>query len=132
MKRTEYKNQFIKYKYDRITLVVPKGHKGKIKKICSQLDISVNEYINMLISNNLQDFKTNNIQEAISVDLKLLEKWQVPKKYYPMIEEANYSKERGYFIKLKKGFTNDITKSRIILVTNTKDMRMTINKSRKV
>ena len=38
---------------------------------------------------------------------RMLEKWQVPKKYYDMIEDMFYSKEEGYFIYLKDGFTND-------------------------
>ena len=33
---------------------------------------------------------------------RMLEKWQVPKKYYEMIEDLSYTKDEGYFIYLKK------------------------------
>ncbi len=28
----------------------------------------------------------------------MLEKWQVPRKYYDMIEDLSYTKDEGYFI----------------------------------
>ncbi len=44
----------------------------------------------------------------------MLEKWQVPRKYYEMIEDLSYTKDEGYFIYLKKGYVNDVTGSRNI------------------
>lgn len=47
-----YQNEYIKYikeKYDRINLTVPKGRKEEIKKKAASTGQSVNEYINTLI-----------------------------------------------------------------------------------
>lgn len=44
----------------------------------------------------------------------MLEKWQVPRKYYDMIEDLSHTKEEGYFIYLKPGYVNDVTGSRNI------------------
>ena len=44
-----YQNNYIKQKYDRINLTVPKGRKEEIKKKALEEGKSVNEYINMLI-----------------------------------------------------------------------------------
>lgn len=46
---TEYKNRFIKEKYDRINLTVPKGQKEMLKKAAAEAGESVNEYINKAI-----------------------------------------------------------------------------------
>lgn len=46
---TEYKNNFIKEKYDRINFTVPKGVKEKLKAKCDDAGISVNSYIYSLI-----------------------------------------------------------------------------------
>lgn len=55
MTRTSYKNQHIKEHYDRINFVIPKGEKDRIKKICSEIGASVNEYLYMLVCNDLAD-----------------------------------------------------------------------------
>ena len=55
MDRTAYKNQHIKEHYDRINLVIPKGEKDRIKGICSEMGASVNEYLYMLVCNDLAD-----------------------------------------------------------------------------
>ena len=44
-----YQNEYIKEKYDRINLTVPKGRKEEIKKKAESAGQSVNEYINTLI-----------------------------------------------------------------------------------
>ena len=44
-----YQNDYIKEKYDRINLTVPKGRKEEIKKKAAEAGKSVNEYINDLI-----------------------------------------------------------------------------------
>lgn len=47
-----YQNEYIKEKYDRINLTVPKGRKEEIKKKAVAAGQSVNEYINALIDND--------------------------------------------------------------------------------
>lgn len=49
-----------------------------------------------------------------------------------MIEVASYSKDDGYFVRLKDGYINDTTGTRIIHVNKLSEMRLTINKSHKV
>lgn len=48
-----YQNDYIKEKYDRINLTVPKGRKEEIKKKAAAVGKSVNEYINSLIDNDM-------------------------------------------------------------------------------
>ena len=49
-----YQNSYIRKKYDRINLVVPKGRKEEIKKKALSEGISVNKYINSLIDNDMK------------------------------------------------------------------------------
>lgn len=49
----EYQNNYVKEKYDRISLIVPKGRKETIKKKAAAEGKSVNEYINRLIDNDM-------------------------------------------------------------------------------
>lgn len=49
-----YQNQFIKEKYDRINLTVPKGKKAVIKERASVAGQSVNEYINQAIRQRIE------------------------------------------------------------------------------
>ena len=72
--------------------------------------MSVNEYLYALICDDLASGESKfgkKKQGFNEVQRRMLEKWQVPKKYYDMIEDMFYSKEEGYFIYLKDGFTND-------------------------
>lgn len=133
--RTKYKNELNKKKYDRINFMAPKGTKDLAKKAAAEVGASVNEYIYMLIKNDtaagtsrLAEKKKEFTQEQYS----LLEKWQVSKKYYEMIESLSYSKEEGYFIMLKKGYINEVSGSRVIQATKTAEVRNIINKSRKI
>lgn len=48
-----YQNDYIKEKYDRINLTVPKGRKEEIKKKAAAVGKSVNEYINSLIDDDM-------------------------------------------------------------------------------
>ncbi len=50
--QNQYINKYIKEKYDRINLTM-KGKKEKIKSAASKRGMSVNEYINCLIDNDL-------------------------------------------------------------------------------
>ena len=134
MNRTNYKNQHIKENYDRISLVLPKGQKSLLKGFCENMDISLNEYIKLLIQADLRSgtSKMMSMMQGFTEEQRqMMDKWQIPEKYRDMIQDFHYSKEGGYFIRLKKGYINDITGTRIIQTEKMKDLRMTINKSRK-
>ena len=47
--QTKYINEFMKEKYDRIGLMVPKGQKEIIKAYAKSKNMSLNEFINSLI-----------------------------------------------------------------------------------
>lgn len=134
LNRTTYKNQYSKDNYDRINLVLLKGQKSILKDFCEQVDISLNEYIKLLIREDTKS-GTSKILSMMSgfteEERQMMDKWQIPEKYRDMIQDFHYSKEDGYFIRLKKGYINDVTGSRIIHVEKMKDVRLTINKSRK-
>lgn len=51
--QNQYINKYIKEKYDRINLTMKVGKKEKIKSAASKRGMSVNEYINCLIDNDL-------------------------------------------------------------------------------
>lgn len=132
MNRTKYKNNYNKNNYDRINLVLPKGEKAKLKEECENMDMSINEYIKLLIQ---EDLKTGESKLKIKIcgfsdeDNKILDKWQVAQKYRIMIQDFSITND-GYFIRLKKGYINDITKSRNICVTKMQELRRIIIKSR--
>lgn len=134
MNRTDYKNKHIKENYDRISLVLPKGKKSLLKSFCEKMDISLNEYIKLLIQADLRSGTSKMLsmmQGFTDEQRQMMDKWQIPEKYRDMIQDFHYSKEEGYFIRLKKGYINDVTGSRIIQTEKMKELRMTINKSRK-
>ena len=134
MDRTAYKNQHIKEHYDRINLVIPKGEKDRIKGICSEMGASVNEYLYMLVCNDLADGTSRMAEKKQGFNAeqeRMLEKWQVPRKYYEMIEDLSYTKGEGYFIYLKKGYINDVTGSRNIHCMKTSEVRRIIGKTHK-
>ncbi len=134
MTRTAYKNQHIRENYDRINFVIPKGQKEHLKAIASSLEMSVNEYLFALVCNDtaggisLFGQKKQGFNEE---QQRMLEKWQVPRKYYEMIEDMSYSKDEGYFIYLKDGYTNDVTESRSIHCNKTSEVRRIIGKTHK-
>ncbi len=131
MNRTTYKNNYNKDHYDRINLVLPKGQKESLQSECRKMNLSINEYIRILIEDDLKN-GSSRLYEKLSgfsdENNKILDKWQVPKKYRSMIEDFSFSDD-GYFIRLKKGYINDITGSRIISVRTMQDVRRIINKS---
>lgn len=53
--QTEYVNEFIRKKYDRINLLIPAGNKEIIKSRAAQKGKSVNQYINELIDDDLKN-----------------------------------------------------------------------------
>ena len=135
MTRTAYKNQHIKEHYDRINLVIPKGEKEKIKDICSKMGASVNEYLYMLVCNDLADGTSRMAAKKQGFNAeqeRMLKKWQVPRKYYEMIEDLSYTKDEGYFIYLKKGYVNDVTGSRNIHCEKSSEVRHVIGKTHKM
>lgn len=135
MTRTAYKNQHIKEHYDRINFVIPKGEKDRIKGVCSEMGVSVNEYLYMLVCNDLADGTSRMAVKKQGFNAeqeRMLEKWQVPRKYYDMIEDLSYTKDEGYFIYLKKGYVNDVTGSRNIQCEKTSEVRRVIGKTHKM
>ncbi len=69
----------------------------------------------MLVCNDLADGTSRMSEKKQGFNAeqeRILEKWQVPRKYYEMIEDLSYTKDEGYFIYLKKGYVNDVTGSR--------------------
>ena len=134
MNRTAYKNRHIKEHYDRINFVISEGEKDRIKKVCSEIGASANEYLYMFVCNDLADGTSRIVEKKQGFNAKqiqMLEKWQVPRKYYEMIEDLSYSKDEGYFIYLKKGYVNDVTGSRNIHCMKTSEVRRIIGKIRK-
>lgn len=134
MNRTDYKNKHIKENYDRISLVLPKGQKSLLKGFCEKMGISLNEYVKLLIQADLRSGTSKMMgmmQGFTDEQRQMMDKWQIPEKYRDMIQDFHYSKEDGYFIRLKKGYINDVTGTRIIQTEKMKELRMTINKSRK-
>ena len=134
MGRTEYKNQYRAANYDRIELAVPKGEKEKIQAAAAGLGMSVNEYLFALVCEDMAagNSKLGEKKQGFNDNQKrMLEKWQVARKYYDMIEDMSYSKEDGYYIYLKAGYINDVTGTRTIHCDNPSEVRQIINKSHK-
>ena len=130
--RTEYKNQHAKEHYDRINFTLPIGEKERIRRTASGLMMSVNEYLYALVCDDLAsgESKFGKKKQGFSDEQRrMLEKWQVPKKYYDMIEDMSYSKGEGYFIYLKEGYVNDLTGSRSIHCEKTSEVRRIIGKT---
>ena len=117
-----------------MNLVLPKGQKELLKEQCDKMDMSVNEYIRLLIQDDMKT-GTSKLKEKMSgfteEQYRTMDKWQIPTKYRDMIQDFYHSKEDGYFIRLKKGYINDVTGSRIIQVEKMQQVRLTINKSHK-
>ncbi len=134
MNRTEYKNQHAKEHYDRISFTPPKGEKERIRKAAAGQGMSINEYLYALVCDDLAsgESKLGKKKRGFNEEQRrMLEKWQIPKKYYDMIESMSYSKEDGYFIYLKAGYTNDVTGSRNIHCEKTSEVRRIIVKTHK-
>ena len=51
----KYQNNFIKEKYDRIGLLVPKGEKAVIKEKAVAAGFSVTEYISKAVKDKLEE-----------------------------------------------------------------------------
>ena len=132
MDRNQYTNKYKREHYDRINLLLPKGMKDKIKQASESMDVSVSEYIMLLVSEDISTgtSKLAEKKKGFTPEQEiLLQKLQVSKKYYEMIEDLSFDKDGVYFIHLKKGFINDITGNRTIICQTTKDVRTIIVKS---
>lgn len=131
-----YINRYNREHYDRINLLLPSGYKKRIQERTEQLDISVNGYITALIRNDLNNqglnFSNQSKKGVSDEDKILLDKMQIAKKYYEMIEEVSFSKETGYFIRLKTGYINDEMEGREIYTRTSHDMRLVITKSHRI
>lgn len=135
MNKTEYKNKYKKEKYDRLDITLPKGTKEKVKGVAELMNVSVNEYILMLITDDIASGKSKVAEKKNGFDdaqKDLLKKLQVPNKYYEMIEDLSFDSKEGYFIHLKQGYVNDYTNNRNIICKTSKDVRRVIVKSHKV
>lgn len=135
MERTTYKNNYNREKYDRINLVLPKGQKSLLQWICNEMGISINDYIKTLIREDLRggQSKLQSLMTGFREEQnETLDKWQIAEKYRSMIQDFSMSKEDGYFIRLKKGYINDVTGTRIIHVDKMQEVRKLITKSHKV
>ena len=112
MNRTEYLNIYKKEHYDRINILIPKGMKNKIKEASDSMGASISEYRTLLVSEDISTGTSKLAEKKNGFTPEqetLLQKLQVPKKYYEMIEDLSFDKDEGYFIHLKKGHINDIT-----------------------
>ena len=104
-------------KYDRVELVLPLGMKDRLKEVSSTIGISVNDYVARLIFADLD--KDHKKEDFVT----MLNRWEVKPKYHPMIQDAFFIPTTGYYIKLKKGFINDLDGSDEILCRTTKEIR---------
>ncbi len=50
----EYQNKYNKEKYDRITIMVPKGDKERLQSYAQKLNLSLNAYINKIIESEIR------------------------------------------------------------------------------
>lgn len=53
----DYNNEYAAEHYDRITILLPKGRKEKIKEYCKSKDISMSEFINACLDEKLKRLK---------------------------------------------------------------------------
>lgn len=134
MNRSQYINEFSKNNYDKFNLLLPKGEKQRAEAAAQSMGISTSKYIHMLICADLITGESKMAQktETFTEDqYALLDKWQIARKYYEMIESLSYDKKEGYFVMLKDGYTNDATGSRAITAEKTAEIRKLIVKSHK-
>lgn len=136
--RTTYKNEHRKEHYDTILFVFPKGEKARIKAAAEKLKMSVNEYLYTLVCADLAsgESRMGEKQQGLSEEnSRLLDKWQVAKKYRDMIESMHVEEINGmnkhYSIVLKRGYINDVSGGRTINCDKTAELRKIIIHSHK-
>lgn len=89
MDRTEYKNKHKAKHYDRIELAVPKGMKAVIKSLASDKGLSVNSYIQDLITKD-QD--------------GMFDTMQIAEKNREMLSGIQGNMHDGYTVVFKDGY----------------------------
>lgn len=143
-RKFNYMNDYNKENYDRFTLLLPKGKKERVKAAAAAAGMSTSEYINALIDADAAGSSIAKLQQFTPEQAHIMEKWQVPRKYFDMIESFCVSTDEGrqaaaaagkriacceYTIQLKAGYINDETGGRIIRTNKTKEIRRIIVKS---
>ena len=86
MSRSKYINTYVKNKYDRITLQVPKGTKEEWKALAADNGLSLNEYICRLVAGN---------------QVEIFDRMQIADKYRRMIRTLTGNTKDGYTVTLK-------------------------------
>ena len=89
MSRSKYINTYVRNKYDRITLQIPKGTKEEWKALAADNGLSLNEYICRLVAGN---------------QVEIFDRMQIADKYRRMIRTLTGSTKDGYTVTLKDGF----------------------------
>lgn len=132
-----YINAYVKEKYDRISLILPKGGKERLQQAAQAAGMSASAYIVYLLEAEAQ---RQTLSRSDAQKVALLEKWQVPRRYFDMIASVTVSTDERrqqdaaagkriacceYRIILKEGYINDLT-GRQIITTKTKEIRRII------
>ncbi len=132
-----YINAYVKEKYDRISLILPKGGKDRLQQAAQAAGLSASAYIVYLLEAEAQ---RQTLSRSDAQKVALLEKWQVPRRYFDMIASVTISTDERrqqaaaagqrvacceYRILLKEGYINDIA-GRQIITTKTKEIRRII------
>lgn len=143
-RKQEYINEYRAEQYDRIEIIMPKGSKARVKAIAAAGGMSTSEYISALIAADTDAHGGSRIarkRELTPDAAQLLNKWEVPHKYFAMIEGVDVATdaERAaaaaagkrvacceYVIYIKAGYVNDITGGRVIRTDKTKEIRRII------
>lgn len=75
-------------------------------------------------------YEQTDITAGMAPDLvSWLKKWQIPAKYYSMVEDAGKDDQGTWFLLLKEGFTNDQTGCRLIKADHANDVRSAVKYS---
>lgn len=78
-----------------------RGEKERIKAAASGIGMSVKEYLFALVCDDLASGESRfgkKKQGFNEEQRRMLEKWQVSRKYHDMIGDLSYTKDEGYFI----------------------------------
>lgn len=138
-RKQKYINMYRHEQYDRIEIIVPKGRKEQIKAQAAAAGMNTSEYIAALIAADIDGNGSKIARGNFTDEQKAkLSAWQVPKKYFEMVEgmtiETDEERQKQaaagkriaccqYTIYLKAGYINDITGGRVIRTNKTKEIR---------
>ena len=114
--------------YEMIDSVVvdDAGYHIQLKQGCIN-DVTGNRTLQTVTMKQMRDLitkthkvRTEELIEGLdAVTVEQLQKWQIPRKYYRMIDSIQTTKTEGHTINLKDGFINDHTGSSVIHVDKT-------------